>query len=211
VTIGFVLHAAEVATASTRNRGGDVAIIGLPRTAGARAALMYAVELEHPAVFNHSVRTFLHAAAAARFEGRADMDLETLFLACMLHDLGTAPMHDDYRRFEVGGADAAAEFLQGQGYPAVTVRLVWEAIALHTSPGIAEAWGPIARYTRMGAVRDFGGLPLLGDTQGDDPDVLYPRLDIDSVLPEILIEQARRDPRKAPRSSWAGVLVADLP
>ena len=82
---------------------------------------------------------------------------------------------------------------------------MWEAIALHTSPGIAERQGPITRYTRIGATRDFAGLPPLAPDL-DDLAAPYPRLEIEVVLPERLIAQSMRKPEKAPATSWAGVL-----
>ena len=85
---------------------------GLPETALTRAAVQYARTIEHPAVFNHSIRTFLQAAASARSEECDEFEPETLFLSCVLHDLGTAEVHDGPQRFEVEGADAAASFLQ---------------------------------------------------------------------------------------------------
>ncbi|MCM0627532.1 phosphohydrolase, partial [Lysinibacillus sp. OL1_EC] len=41
-------------------------------------------------------------------------------------------------RFEVDGANAARSFLQQYQVPEESIRLVWDAIALHTTVGIAE-------------------------------------------------------------------------
>ena len=48
------------------------------------------------------------------------------------------PVASGIQRFEVDGADMAAKFLTDNGVAARGVDLVWEAIALHSSPGIAE-------------------------------------------------------------------------
>ena len=41
-------------------------------------------------------------------------------------------------RFEVDGANAARDFLRKYGVPESSVEMVWDAIALHTTPGIPE-------------------------------------------------------------------------
>lgn len=62
-----------------------------------------------------------------------------LFVACILHDVSTAADYDDVpERFEVVAADAAVKVLLAHGFPAATARDAWMAMALHTSPGIAE-------------------------------------------------------------------------
>jgi HD superfamily phosphodiesterase len=86
----------------------------------------------------------------------ADFDPDLLFFAGVLHDLGTSPTADGTQRFEVDGADMAAKFLTGNGVDKSGVDLVWEAIAPHTSPGIAEWRGALAYLTRRGVGIDFG-------------------------------------------------------
>src|ERR1700712_1095161 len=87
----------------------------LPTTAYARGALELAQQLEQPAILNHSIRTFVYAnlAAGANLLDAAGYDL--LFLAAVLHDVGTADRFNGTQRFEVEGADAAASYLQSQG------------------------------------------------------------------------------------------------
>ena len=46
------------------------------------------------------------------------------------------------RRFEVDSADEARRFLQGHGVPEDSIRRVWTAIALHTTPGIPQFMEP---------------------------------------------------------------------
>ncbi len=154
---------------------------------------------EAPSVLNHSVRTYLHAAAIAERDG-VEHDGETLFQACALHDIGTADAFDGPVRFEVEGADAAAAFLTAEGVSAQAVDQVWEAIALHTSGQIAERRGPITMLTRLGVIADFDG----GSAAFEES---FPRLDIEVELKRLVVEQARRNPAKAPKSSWPGYLT----
>lgn len=110
----------------------------------------------HPQVYNHSVRTFLLGREAARRDGVADLDDESLCIAALFHDAGTAEPYNGPARFEVEGADAAATFLLQRGLNAAMADRIWEAIALHTTPGVPERRGPIAHYLRRGVEIEFG-------------------------------------------------------
>jgi hypothetical protein len=69
-------------------------------------------------VANHSLRSYLFAVLLAGHEGlrpAADFDPDLLFYACVLHDLGTSPAAGGTQRFEVDGADMAAQFLTDNG------------------------------------------------------------------------------------------------
>ena len=165
----------------------------------ATGALDLARGHEHPAVLNHSLRTYLQAARLGA-EEHVEYDRRLLFCACVLHDIGTADAYDGAQRFEVDGADAAARYLTGHGLAAADVDQVWEAIALHTSPQIAERRGPLAMLTRRGVLADFSGTDRFADR--------YPRLDIERVLAGAVVAQALRNPAKAPSSSWPGQLLA---
>lgn len=161
-----------------------------------------------PAIVNHSMRVFRFAEAIAGHEAEA-VDLLALQIAALFHDAGTAKNHDGPHRFEIEGADAAAAFLTGQGWGAPRVDAVWEAIALHTSPQIAERRGPVTRYLRLGVRTDFGDETLLPHVGGhrSAAEALHPRLGIEQVLADAVVEQAIRDPAKAPPSSWPGALL----
>ncbi|MFF1847709.1 HD domain-containing protein [Streptomyces sp. NBC_01550] len=179
--------------------------------ASAEAAYAHVRSLLVPAILNHSVRVWLLADHLARREGIDAPERESLAVACLFHDVGTAHQHDGPQRFEVEGADAASAFLSRHRWPAPLIKGVWEAIALHTSPGIAERMGRLPRLVRVGVRADFGATELIGT---DDEDrlasalALFPRLNIESVLGEAVVAQALRCPGKAPSSSWPGGLLA---
>jgi hypothetical protein len=178
----------------------------LPDTPLCAAALALARGHEHPAILNHSLRTFLHAEhAAPRLDLRpdADYDREELFVACVLHDIGTADAYNGPQRFEVEGADAATAFLTAHHIPAPARQRVWEAIALHTSPGIAERLGPLTRLTRAGVLADFGRRTKTARALESD----LPRLDIERHLANAVVRQALVTPTKAPPASWPGSLL----
>lgn len=174
----------------------------------AESALKYVREIEAEPMVNHSVRTFLYARAAAASAAEEEIDLEALFVACLFHDAGATTRHNGPQRFEVEGADAAVDFLRRHGWTRDRMDAVWEAIALHTSPGIAERWGPIARYTRLGVRMDFGAATLAEPAYKDIVEAEYPRLDIERTLSTVVVDQALHHAAKAPPGSWPGALVA---
>lgn len=87
---------------------------------------------------------FVIAAKIPQLQGR---DLEAHALAAILHDLGWAETGDlvtEDKRFEVDGANAARDFLETEAgdWDKHRLQLVWDAIALHTTPSIAVSFLP---------------------------------------------------------------------
>jgi hypothetical protein len=185
----------------------------LPSTDLARLVLSTVIEGESPAIANHSVRSYLFARLLADELGATpggDYDEELLFAACVLHDVGLSPSAAGPQRFEVEGADFAAALLAEQGVPAEPVGEVWEAIALHTSGGIAERRGLLCRLTRGGVGLDFGReAGFITDAQASVIHAAYPRLDMERALVDEVVAQARRTPSKAPAYSFADGLTAE--
>ncbi|MDX3098313.1 HD domain-containing protein [Streptomyces sp. ME01-24h] len=177
----------------------------------AEAAYEHVRGVLDPAVLNHSVRVWLLADHVGRREGVRGREREALAVACLFHDAGTARAYDGPQRFEVEGADAAVAFLHGHGCHALLVRRVWEAVALHTSPGIAERMGTLPRLVRLGVLADFGAEDVLGPGDAEELAPLLsglPRRNIEIVLADAVVEQALRRPEKAPPATWPGGLLA---
>jgi hypothetical protein len=164
----------------------------------------------HPSIFNHTMRVRHLAAHLALGQ---QVDDAALAVAAIFHDAGTADENDGEQRFEIEGADAAARFLEPWGWAPERIRLVWEAISLHTSAGIAERFGPVAQIVRAAVLVDLGRteLPVASTLELEKLLDQLPRLDIDRVLPDTVATQALRPGRetKAPPFSWPGALVAD--
>lgn len=155
------------------------------------------------------MRSFLLGRQAALRDGVADLDAESFCLAALFHDAGTAARYNGSARFEVEGADAAARFLQQRGWSAIAVDPIWEAIALHTTPGVRERRGPITHYLRRGVEIEFGPRELRASFDDGilDAETRYPRTDLEEVLQTLVVEQALRQPQKATAPSWAADLV----
>ena len=171
------------------------------------AALELATAHEIPSVLNHSIRTHAYALLQAE-KLNVEFDAELLFVACVLHDLGASDAYDGPQRFEVEAADAAAALMAEYDRSAADVDAVWQAIALHTSPGIAERRGPVPMLTRLGVRTDFFTLQIPDEVRAAT-EREYPRLGLDHELGELIVAQALRQPEKARGSSWPADLVRE--
>src|SRR6185369_4638505 len=108
-------------------------------------------------LFNHSMRVYLFAAELGR-QQELRFDAELLYVAAAFHDLGlTKKFSSPNERFEVDSANAARQFLTAHNVPEERVRTAWEAIALHTTPGITQHMRPEVALLYSGV-----GLDVLG-------------------------------------------------
>jgi hypothetical protein len=116
----------------------EVAGIKIPDTILARDAQDILREHGGDLLWNHSNRAFLFGAITGK-RANKKFDLELLYISALFHDLGlTKEYSSPDLRFEVDGANAARSFLQHYQVPDESIRLVWDAVALHTTVGIAE-------------------------------------------------------------------------
>ena len=166
---------------------------------------------ESPAVAHHSIRSFFFARLLAQHEGLQighDVGERELFAACVLHDIGLTTRGNGDQRFEVDGADAAVAILESLGVAESERNLVWEAIALHSSPGIATRRGPLSYLTREGVGVDFG---VRSEVVSEDQAIAIhdadPRLNMAKVLVDDIVAQAHANPAKAPRYTMVGEFV----
>lgn len=118
--------------------GKTIAGIKIPDSALARQATGLLIEHGTDFLYNHSLRTYLFGAINGARLG-IQYDTELLYISSVFHDLGLRPHYSSPdKRFEIDGANAARDFLKSNGLTGPSLQLVWDAIALHTSPGIAE-------------------------------------------------------------------------
>src|SRR5471032_1138077 len=115
-----------------------VAGIKIPDSQMARDATQLVRDTESTLLFNHSRRVFLFGALTGQRK-ELKYDPELLYIGAMFHDMGLqAPYSSITDRFEVDGANAARSFLVSYGIPETDIEMVWDAIALHTTPGIPK-------------------------------------------------------------------------
>jgi hypothetical protein len=149
--------------------------------------------VQHPGADRREI-----VAAVGRAEAIDDAyDRDLLFAATVLHDLGTGALAKGEARFEVEGADLAADVLRGHGVAEPDIDRVWEAIALHTSPGIAKRRGLLAYLTREGVGIDFGRHPEIVSAWAPRIHAAYPRLAMVRSLVDAIVERAALTRRRA--------------
>jgi hypothetical protein len=157
----------------------SVAGVTVPDTKLTIAATELVRDCTTDLVYDHSRRVFWFGSLQGRNRGLS-FDPELLYIGAMFHDLGlNAEFRSSGRRFEVDSADEARRFLHGHGVPEDSIRRVWTAIALHTTPGIPELMEPEVALVTAGVEYDVLGIGY-HDISDDDRaaiTALHPRPD----------------------------------
>ncbi|EJM56724.1 putative HD superfamily hydrolase [Pseudomonas sp. GM49] len=172
----------------------------------ARKAASLVERVHSKALLHHVHRTWWFAEFLGQRRG-FQYDRETVYLAALLHDLGLTDEFAADQRFEVDGADAARHFLLANGYAQAKAEQVWDAIALHSSAGIADRKQPEIALIYLGAHVDVMGLHLDEITPSlvDDTLALYPRIGMKAAFTQALAEVARKKPHTAIGTGLADV------
>jgi hypothetical protein len=179
----------------------SVAGVALPDTKLAVAAYELASGAYTPYLLNHALRTYVFGALAGRAQ-RKEFDEETLYIACVLHDLGLTTKYEGDLPFEIQGAEAARKFLNEQGgVAAEKVEMIWDGIAMHVLA--------IGGYKRpeIALVGAGAGADVVGPDPAEIPpakvaEVLnaLPRLKFKEEFVKNCADVGRRHPRAAGRT-----------
>ena len=159
--------------------GQTAAEVTVPDTKLAREASELVRASTTSLVYHHSRRVFWFGSLQGRNRGLS-FDPELLYIGAMFHDLGlNEEFRSSGRRFEVDSADEARRFLQGHGVPEDSIRRVWTAIALHTTPGIPEHMEPEVALVTAGVEYDVLGIGYHDVSDADRAEItaLHPRPD----------------------------------
>lgn len=195
----------------TDNARPPVGRMDLPESDIALAAKQFVFDVSPAFVAYHSVRSYLFARELATAKGLqpdVDYDDELVFLSCILHDLGVTEYANVDQRFEGDGADAAARFLRDHGVPEARVNTVWQAIALHTSVGLAHRFGAEQAVAQMGISADIVGTDrhMLPPGFADRVHRKWARHDLGYALAELIARQVAANPAKGPPLTFPGHL-----
>jgi HD domain len=138
---------------------GPTCVLGgvrVPDTEPIAQAMAYAREHNEPFLFNHVMRSWLFAVLLARIEGTAH-DAEVLAVAAILHDLGLSYTFTGPLRFEVEGANAARDFAIDLGIDDRRTQLIWDAVALNSTPSLALYKEAEVALCTSGTLLDWSG------------------------------------------------------
>jgi len=130
-----------------------------------------------PLLFHHSTRVYLFGALTGQ-RRELTFDPELLYIGAMFHDIGLTEAHrHSHERFEVDGANAARDFMRRHQLPEASIELVWDAIALHTTPGIPQHKKPEVALVTAGVEMDVLGLAYeaFPDAQREQVVAAHPR------------------------------------
>src|SRR5919202_5518696 len=158
----------------------SVAGITIPDSKIAREVTELIRDTESPLLFHHSTRVYLFGALAGIRKG-LKFDSELLYIGAMFHDIGlTKAYRHSTERFEVDSANAARDFMRRHQISEASIDLVWDAIALHTTPGIPQHKEPEVALVTAGVELDVLGFGYDDISAADREAVLaaYPRVDV---------------------------------
>jgi hypothetical protein len=140
----------------------SIADVHIPDSKLAREATQLIRDTEPPLLFHHSTRVYLFGALAG-IRKNLKFDPELLYIGAMFHDIGLTKQYSSAtERFEVDGANAARAFLKQYGVPETAMDVVWDAIALHTTPGIPKHKKPEVALVTAGVEMDVLGIDYDG-------------------------------------------------
>ena len=193
--------------------GQAAAGVMVPDTKLAREATELVRESASNLVYHHSQRVFWFGSLQGRNRGLS-FDPELLYIGAMFHDLGlNEQFRGSGRRFEVDSADQARRFLQAHGVPEDSIRRVWTAIALHTTPGIPEFMEPEVALVTAGVEYDVLGIGYHDISDADRAEItaLHPRPDFKHRILQAFTEGIAPKPETTFGNVKADVLERFVP
>jgi hypothetical protein len=187
--------------------------VTVPDSRIAREATELIRSVESDLLYNHSLRVYSFGALQGDRQGLS-YDPELLYIGAMFHDIGLVEGHRSaHDRFEVDGANAAREFLAGHGVTGDALRIVWDAIALHTTPGIPQYKEPEVALVTAGVELDVLGFGY-DDISVEDRDAVlaaYPRVDFKESIIQAFADGIAHKPETAFGNVKADVMAEKLP
>ena len=128
-------------------------------------------------LFNHAVRSWLFAERVAQLKF-IPHDGEVIAVGTLLHDLTLTKDFKGPRRFEVEAADIARAFVREQGFDDRRAQLVWDIVALNSTPSIAFFKEAEVALSTAGIGLDYAGFQFDRFPSEDMAGILeaFPRL-----------------------------------
>jgi hypothetical protein len=169
--------------------------IEVPTTAIVDEAVAYARRACEPYLFNHVMRSWLFAVRLGQVQGMA-FDGEVLAVATLLHDITLNRNFKGPRRFEVEGADLARRFAVEAGLDGRRAGLIWDGVALNSTPSIGLYKEPEVALCTAGICLDVVGLKreLISDAEKAEIVAAFPRLKMKSRMTDCFCQIARAYP-----------------
>jgi hypothetical protein len=171
------------------------ALAGIPLSRPMEKAVEHAREFCPPYLFNHVVRSWLFAVRVGRAQG-ADYDAEVVALGTLLHDLTLNEHFAGPRRFEIEAADLARGFVRDLGFDERRAQLIWDSVALNSTPSIGLHKETEVSLCTAGICLDVVGLGFDSVPQGEIDMIVeaFPRLNMKREMRACFSHMARAAP-----------------
>lgn len=184
-----------------------------PHTHAAHGALELATQYQSEAITAHTIRSWLWAEAFAVVENLRDIDHELLYVAAILHDIGTVHEYDNHTlSYEHAGGHVGVALTAGAGWAAERRQRVLDVIVRHNWTSVDP------RLDVEGHLLEIAtGLDISGARPNELPkeflrEVLaeHPRGDLAKEFTLCVADQAERKPTTAARRLVDNGLAAKL-
>lgn len=171
-----------------------------PDSVASTAALQLASDYHTPAMLNHVVRSWRWARAFALVDGWAGFDDELLYVAALLHDIGTTTAFDNHSlAYEEAGGHVAVALTAGAGWPAARQGRALEVIVRHNWPSVDPVLDIEGYLLESATALDITGArpDVLPRDFRDEVLAAYPRLDLAQEFIACVTDQSERKPATA--------------
>ena len=169
--------------------------ITVPDTPVIALALERARSGSEPYLFNHAVRSWLFAKRIAQLKS-IPHDARSSRSESLLHDLTLTKDFKGPRRFEVEAADIARAFAREQGFDDRRAQLIWDSVALNSTPSIASFKEAEVALCTAGIGLDWAGWQYDRFPAEEMAGILdaYPRLDMKRSFTESVCGLVKASP-----------------
>jgi hypothetical protein len=170
--------------------------VQVPATPVVDRAMEYAREKCEPYLFNHVVRSWLFAARIGQLQN-IEHDAEVVAVGTLLHDITLNERFAGPRRFEVEGADLARTFARDVGFDKRRAQLIWDSVALNSTPSIGLYKEAEVALCTAGICLDVIGLQydLIPPREMNTIVAEFPRLGMKSKMTHCFCGIARSHPQ----------------
>jgi hypothetical protein len=169
--------------------------IRVPSTPIVDRAIEHARQNCEPYLFNHVMRSWLFAERLGQLRG-IDHDAEVVAVGTLLHDITLNERFAGPRRFEVEGADFARSFATAVGFDRHRAQLIWDSVALNSTPSIGLYKEAEVALCTAGVCLDVIGLQheAIPIEELRRIVVAFPRLDMKSRMTRCFCQMAQFHP-----------------
>ncbi|MDQ1113201.1 HD superfamily phosphodiesterase [Microbacterium testaceum] len=185
----------------------------VPDSFAARGALALAREYQSPAITAHALRSWLWAEAFALVDGVAGIDHELLYVAAVLHDIGTVTEFDNHTlSYEHAGGHVGVALTAGAGWDRERRERVLDVIVRHNWPSVDPDLDAEGYLLETATALDISGArpDALPAEFVREVLAVHPRSSLAAEFGACVTDQAARKPDTAARRLVDGGVVRKL-